>query len=217
MYGQLDHRLGSNPRHCSFGNMDFSGGRGKHKLSRDDGNLSDIEPFLILPLRSDHPDSNRQLDLRIIPKTPGRHQGAPADLPDLEVVLSLPGLQHPASSGTPSRQVEHSGRSDQQSDQASSNRVGSQLSRFQSRHSKWGEPGIDLFAPRLNKQLLIYVLIYALAFNTDALSMDWDILPILYLFPPSPILSVVLQKVKQPGNTFLVIALSGLTSNGTPT
>ena len=44
------------------------------------------------------------------------------------------------------------------------------------------------------------------AFDTDALSMDWDILPFPYLFPPSPILPVVLQKVKQSDNTFLVIA-----------
>ena len=118
--------------------MDFSGGRGQHKLSRDDGNLSCIEPVLISPLRSDHPDSNRQLDLRIVPKTPGRHQSAPADLPDLEFAPSLYGLQHPAGSSTPSRQFEHSGGSAQQSDQASSNRVGSQLSRFQSHHSKMG-------------------------------------------------------------------------------
>ena len=38
------------------------------------------------------------------------------------------------------------------------------------------------------------------------ISMDWDILPFPYLFPPSPILPVVLQKVKQSGNTLLVIA-----------
>ena len=70
--------------------------------------------------RSDHPDSNRQLNLCIVPKTPGRHQGAPSDLPDLGVVPSLHGSQHPAGSSTSSRQIEHSGRSAQQSDQASS-------------------------------------------------------------------------------------------------
>ena len=37
--------------------------------------------------------------------------------------------------------------------------------------------------------------------------MGWDILPLPYLFPTSPILPVVLQKVKQSDNTFLVIAL----------
>ena len=36
--------------------------------------------------------------------------------------------------------------------------------------------------------------------------MDWDILLFPYLFPLSPILPVVLQKVKQSNNTFLVIA-----------
>ena len=96
VYGQLDHGLGSNPRHrrpC-FRDMDSSGGRGKHKLSSDDGNIPGIEPLLISRLA--HPDSNRQLDLRIVPKTPGRHQGAPAALPDLEVVPSLHGSQHPS-------------------------------------------------------------------------------------------------------------------------
>ena len=74
---------------------------------------------------------------------------------------------------------------------------------------KWGEPGIDLFTTRLNKQLLVYVSPCPdpQAFDTDALSMDWDILPFPSLFPPSPILPVVLPKVKQSDNTFLVIAL----------
>ena len=59
----------------------------------------------------------------------------------------------------------------------------------------------------LNKQLLVYVspCPKPQAFDSDALSMDWDILRFPYLFPPSPILSVALQKVKQSGNTFLVI------------
>ena len=39
-----------------------------------------------------------------------------------------------------------------------------------------------------------------------ALSMDWETLPFLHLFPSSPILPMVLQKVKQSGNTHLVIA-----------
>ena len=64
-----------------------------------------------------------------------------------------------------------------------------------------------MFATRLNKQLLVYVSPCPdpQAFDTDALSMDWDILPFLYLFPPSPIVPMVLQKVKQSDNTFLVI------------
>ena len=107
VYRQLNHRLGSNPR-CRilcFRDMDSSGGRRKHKLSRDDGNLSGIEPLLISPPRSDHPDLNRKLDLRIVPKMPGRHQGAQADLPDLEVVPSLHGSQHPAQLSRATRPV----------------------------------------------------------------------------------------------------------------
>ena len=88
------------------------------------------------------------------------------------------------------------------------------LSHFSSRlqgqtiTQKWGEPAIDLFATRLNKQLLINVSPSPdpQAFDTIALSMDRDVLPFLYLFPPSPILPVVLQKVKHSSNTFLVIA-----------
>ena len=74
------------------------------------------------------------------------------------------------------------------------------------KHCQW--PGIDLFPTRLNKQLLVYVSPCPdpQAFDTDTLSMDWDILLFLYLFPPSPILPVVVQKVKQSDNTFLVIA-----------
>ena len=66
-----------------------------------------------------------------------------------------------------------------------------------------------MFATRLNKQLLVYVSLCPdpQAFDTDALSMDWDIFPFPYLFPPPPILPVLLQKVKQSDNTFLVIAL----------
>ena len=58
---------------------------------------------------------------------------------------------------------------------------------FRAVTQKWGEPGIDLFATRLNKQL-IYVSPCQdpQAFDTDALSMDWDILPFQYLFPSSP-------------------------------
>ena len=132
VYGQLHHGLRSNPRRrrICFRDMDTSRGRGKQTLSRDDGDLSGIEPLLISPLRSDHSDSNRQLDLRIIPKMPGRHQTAPADLPDLEVVPSLHGSQHPVGSGKSSRLVELSGGSAQQSDQANSYMVGSQLPHF---------------------------------------------------------------------------------------
>ena len=66
-----------------------------------------------------------------------------------------------------------------------------------------------MFTTRLNKQLLIYVgsCPDPHTFNTNALSMDWDILPYPYLFSPSPFISVVLQKGKQSSNTFPFIAL----------
>ena len=75
-------------------------GWGKLKLSQDYGNISGIEPLLDLPPGSNHPDSDRQLDLRIVPKMPRRHQGALADLHNLKVVPSVHGSQHPSGSGT---------------------------------------------------------------------------------------------------------------------
>ena len=138
VYGQLNHRVGSSARRrrLCFRDMESSGGQGKHKLSR--------EPLLISPLRSDHPDSNRQLDLHIVPKTPGRHQGDRNRLVCHHTEQAAAHLLQPLP----------------------------------------GTSGI-----RHRRQ-----------------SMDWYILPFPYLFPPSPILPVVLQKVKQSINTFLVIA-----------
>ena len=155
VYGQLNHGLGSNPRcrRLCFRDMDTSGSRGKHKLSRDDGDLSGIKPLLILPPRSEHPDANRQLDLPIVPKMPGMHQGAPADLPHLEFVPSLHRSQHPVGGGTPSRQVDQLSRATRP---VATEWALNSLA-FRAINLKWGEPGIDLFATRLNKQLLIYV------------------------------------------------------------
>ena len=179
-----------------FRDMDSSRGRGKHKLSRDDGDLSGIEPLLILPLRSDHPDSNRQLDLCIVPKTPGRRQSAPVDLPHhlcMDHNIQLVAVHLAGKLNCLADQLSRATRP-----VATEWALNSHV--FRAITKKWGEPGIDLFATRLNKQLLIY------AFDTDALSMDWDLLPFPYLFPPSPIFPVVLQKMKQTDNTFLVIA-----------
>ena len=49
VYGQLNHGLRSNPRRrrLCFRDLDSSRGRRKHKVSRDDGDLSGIEPLLI--------------------------------------------------------------------------------------------------------------------------------------------------------------------------
>ena len=83
--------------------------------TQDVGNISGIELLLDSPPQSNHPDSDRQLDLCIILKTPGWHQRFPADLPDLEVVSSVHGSQLRSGSGTSGRQAEHSGRSAQHS------------------------------------------------------------------------------------------------------
>ena len=61
-----------------------------------------------------------------------------------------------------------------------------------------GEPGIDLFATCLNHKLPVYVSHCPdpKALALDALSLDWNTLPLVYAFPPMPILPKVLQKMK---------------------
>ena len=196
--------------------MDFSRGRGKHKLSRDDGNLSGIEPLLISPLRSDHPDSNRQLDLCFVPKPPGRHQGAPF----LTWKLFNLCMDHNIQLAV----IHLAGKL---------NTLADQLSRatrpvttewvlncpvFRAVTQKWGEPGIDLFATRLNKQLLIYVSPFPdpQAFDTDALSRDWDILLFPYLSLHHPSFRWCCKMWSSPAIHSCSSPLSGLTSHGTP-
>ena len=71
-----------------------------------------------------------------------------------------------------------------------------------------GEPAVDLFATRFNKQLPVFVSPYPdnQALAVDALSMDWSTLPLAYAFPPSPILPLVLAKVKSSGCSLILIA-----------
>ena len=61
-----------------------------------------------------------------------------------------------------------------------------------------GEPGLDLFATGLNNQLPVYVSPCPdpQALALDALSLDWNTLPLAYAFPPMPILPKVLQKIR---------------------
>ena len=83
-------------------------------------------------------------------------------------------------------------------------RSSGQVEQSEQGHSQWcidnsvfravtnqlGEPGIDLFATCLNKKLPVYVSPCPdpQALAIDALSMDWNNLPLAYGFPPMPIL-----------------------------
>ena len=61
----------------------------------------------------------------------------------------------------------------------------------------WGAPLVDLFATRLNHKCPTFVspVPDSLAWDVDALSISWEGLD-AYAFPPTPILSQVLQKYK---------------------
>ena len=79
---------------------------------------------------------------------------------------------------------------------------------FRAVTNQLGEPGIDLFATCLNKKLPVYVSPCPdpQAFAVDALSMDWNNLPLAYGFPPMPILPKVLQKIRTSSATIILIA-----------
>ena len=53
VYRQLDNGLGGGCRGSCFRDVDVSGGRGKPKLSQDDGNIAGIEPILDSPPGTD--------------------------------------------------------------------------------------------------------------------------------------------------------------------
>lgn len=71
---------------------------------------------------------------------------------------------------------------------------------------KWGDPNIDLFATRLNHQMLLYVspVPDPGAWAVDALSIEWNNLS-AYAFPPPQILPQVLEKVRQCSNLRLIL------------
>ena len=71
-----------------------------------------------------------------------------------------------------------------------------------------GEPGLDLFATCLNHKLPVYVSPCPdpKALALDALSLDWNTLPLVYAFPPMPILPKVLQKMKASTCRMILIA-----------
>ena len=72
----------------------------------------------------------------------------------------------------------------------------------------FGDPALDLFATRLNKQLPVFVSPTPddLAIQVDALAMDWSRLPRAYAFPPSPLLPLILRKIKESVAEVLLIA-----------
>ena len=72
---------------------------------------------------------------------------------------------------------------------------------------EWGTPQIDLFATRYNHKCLVFVSPVPdhLAYSTDALSMDWNHLW-GYAFPPQPILTKVIQKIRISECRIILIA-----------
>ncbi|MES9880852.1 MAG: reverse transcriptase domain-containing protein [Sedimenticola sp.] len=71
----------------------------------------------------------------------------------------------------------------------------------------WGTPCLDLFATRLNRQLVDFVspVPDPRAWATDALSLSWEGM-FAYAFPPFPLIARVLHNVRQKSCTILLIA-----------
>ena len=153
VYGQLDHGLVSNPRRrrLCFRDMDTPGGRGKHKLSRDDGHLSGIKP-LATEVR---PSDNSTCVLYL--KCQGRTKVS-------WLTYFIWKLFHLCIDHNIQLVAVHlAGKLNSLVDQLSraTRPVATEWALnslvFRAITQKWGEPGIDLFATRLNKQLLVYV------------------------------------------------------------
>ena len=89
---------------------------------------------------------------------------------------------------------------------------------FRAVTNQLGEPGVDLFATCLNKKLPVYVSPCPdpQALAIDALTMDWNNLPLAYGFPPMPILPKVLQKIRTSSATINLIASAWPTQSWFP-
>lgn len=63
--------------------------------------------------------------------------------------------------------------------------------------TKWGNPGIDLFASRLNAKLPCYAAWKPdpCAHFIDAFTLDWSVFKLVYCFPPFSVIGKVLQKI----------------------
>ena len=72
-----------------------------------------------------------------------------------------------------------------------------------------GNPLMDMFATAENRVTPIYISPYPddRAWGVDALSISWDGLGLVYVFPPAPIVPKTLQKIKDSqGTTVMLIA-----------
>ena len=74
--------------------------------------------------------------------------------------------------------------------------------------ARYGMPGVDLFATRLNYQVPIYVSWRPdpLAFRVDAFSFIWNFDTLFYAFPPFSLVSRLLRKVEQEQAEVLLVA-----------
>ena len=72
---------------------------------------------------------------------------------------------------------------------------------------KWGQPWLDLFATRDNKQLDQFVSPFPdpEAYQVDALSFTWEDLGLIYAFPPSKIVPEVIRKFRNSSGTQMIL------------
>ena len=72
---------------------------------------------------------------------------------------------------------------------------------------EWGQPLVDMFATASNKQTPIFVSPYPdqSAWKVDALSFPWNDLGLVYAFPPSPILPLLLHHIRRSRHTTVIL------------
>ena len=73
-----------------------------------------------------------------------------------------------------------------------------------------GTPLVDMFATAQNKVVPIFVSPFPdeTALETDALSMSWDDLGLVYAFPPAPIVAQTLRKIELSRGTQVILVAS---------
>ena len=83
---------------------------------------------------------------------------------------------------------------------------------LQSIFQAWGSPLVDLFATSQNHQTPVYVAPCPDpgAWKVDALSFPWHDLGLVYAFPPSPILPLVLHQIRRARNTTVILIAPNL-------
>ena len=83
---------------------------------------------------------------------------------------------------------------------------------LQSIFQAWGSPLVDLFATSQNHQTPVYVAPCPDpgAWKVDALSFPWHDLGLVYAFPPSPILPLVLHQIRRTRNTTVILIAPNL-------